>query len=190
MGKLLCAILCLAALPAPAKAPLLAKTSAAAKGDTLLTFTISLKPRGAGPAYVSLHEGKAYDEKDAAAHKAELDFVYLVTRDASSVKRELYNLSGKDTQLPPGLLGTQAGIVALSWDDELVAKCKGVADLKRMTMSYTPNSFSFYGTLANNAKGELDHKRYIFLDSHGRMGLFTAKLGADDELILDVKITP
>jgi hypothetical protein len=182
MIKLLCAILCLAALPASAK-----KEPAA---DALATFTISIKPRGAGPAYVNLHDGKAYEEKEAAAHKADLDFVYLVTRDASSVKRELFNLSGKDTQLAAEVLGTQAGIVALSWDDDLVAKCVTVADLKRMTGSYTPNSFSFYGTLANNAKGELDNKRYIFLDSHGRMGIFTIKQGAGDELILEVKITP
>jgi hypothetical protein len=181
MTRLLAAILCLSALPAVAKD---------APSPALKTHSITLQPRGSGPAYVSLHAGKAYDEKDAAAHKADLDFVYLLTRDASSVKRELYDLSGHDTQLPPEVVGAHAGIVALSWDDDLVAKCKTVADLKRMTGSYTANSFSFYGTMANNAKGELDNKRYIFLDSHGRMGLFTIKQGEGDALVLEVKITP
>ena len=184
MKKLLCALICLsaAAFPAPEK-------QGAAAGS-LLTFTVSVKPRGAGAAYLSLHEGKSYEEKDAAAHKADLDFVYLLGHDGSSTKKELYNLSGKDTQLPAEVLGTKAGIIELSWDDDLVAKCKTVADLKRMTGSYTPNSFTFWATLANNATGALDHKRYIFLDAHGRMGLFTAKAGAGDELVLDVKITP
>ncbi len=173
---------------------LLASLSASAKkdqpADTLSVFKLTIQPRGAGAAYISLHDGKAYDEKAAAAHKADLDFVYLVARDATSIKRDLYNLSGKDTQLPAEILGTQAGIVALSWDDDLVAKCKTVADLKRMTSTYTANSFSFYGNLANSASGELENKRYIFLDAHGRMGIFTAKLGANDELTLEIKITP
>ncbi len=38
----------------------------------------------AGPAYINLHDGKAYEEKDAAAHKDDLDFVYLVTKDPNT----------------------------------------------------------------------------------------------------------
>lgn len=151
----------------------------------LRSVTVTVKPG----QYVVLHEGKAYGEKDAAAHKADLDFVYLTAKDGSSTKKELYNLSGKDTKLPAEVLGSKAGIVALTWDEDLVAKCKTVADLKRMTGSYTPNSFSFYGTLASNATGQLDQKRFIFLDAHGRMGFFTAKAEGDD-LVLDVRITP
>jgi hypothetical protein len=123
------AILCFAALPALAKDP---------APETLISHTVTLAPRGAGPAYVDLH----------------------------------------------------AGLVSLGWDDDLVAKCKTVADLKRMAGSYTANSFSFYGTMANNAKGDLDNKRYMFLDAHGRMGFFTIKPGAGDALVLEIKITP
>jgi hypothetical protein len=175
------AILCFAALPALAKD---------AAPETLIAHTVTLEPRGAGAAYVDLHDGKAYDEKGAAAHKADLDFVYLLARDATSVKRELYDLSGHDTNLPPEVSGNHAGLVSLGWDDDLVAKCKTVADLKRMAGSYTANSFSFYGTMANNAKGDLDNKRYMFLDAHGRMGFFSIKPGAGDALVLEIKITP
>jgi hypothetical protein len=152
----------------------------------LLTHSITVKPG----EYVSLHDGKAYGAGEAAAHKAELDFVYLVGNDGGTVKKEFYNLSGKDTKLPDEVLGTRAGIVALTWDDELVAKCKTVADLKRMTGSYTANSFSFYGTAANNAQGELENKRFIFLDSKERMGFFTIKAREGDALALEVRITP
>jgi hypothetical protein len=181
MTRLLCLILSLSAFPA------LAKDAAA---EALTTHTIVLKPRGDGPAYVSLHDGKVYDEQAAIAHKGDLDFVYLVTREPGSIKRELFDLSGHDARLPPEVLGAHAGIIALSWSDDLVARCKTVADLKRMTGSYTTNSFTFYAIMADNAKGELDQKRYIFLDSHDRMGLFTIKQGDGDTLILDVKITP
>ncbi len=44
--------------------------------------------------------------------------------------------------------------------------------------------------MASNPKGELDHKSYIFLDAHGRMGIFTLKQGEGDTLVLRVKITP
>ncbi len=157
-------------------------------GDALLLHSITLKPLGSGAAYVSLHAGKAYTAEEAVAHKAELDFVYLVKREGSTVKRELYNLSGKDTTLPADVIGTKSGIVSLSWDDDQVAKCKSVPDLKRMAGGYTPNSFTFYATLANNQTGAVDQKRFIFSDVQERMGFFTAKLGAGDELILDVKI--
>ena len=80
--------------------------------------------------------------------------------------------------------------IAVPAPDERCGKGWPRPDLKRMTGSYTPNSFSFYGTLANNATGELDNKRFIFLDAHDRMGFFTAKRGAGDDLALDVRITP
>lgn len=170
----------------PAKKSGKAPAAAKAAEPALLSFTLTVKPG----AYVSLHEGKAYAEKEATAHKADLDFVYLVAKAGDSIKKEFYNLSGKDTKLIAEVLGTKAGIVALTWDDDLAAKCKTLADLKRMTGSYSPNSFSFYGTLANNRSGDLDNKRYIFLDAHERMGFFTAKRGDGDDLILDVRITP
>ena len=182
MMKLLAAPLALLCLALPA----LAKDNAA---TPLAAFKITLQPRGDGPAYVSLHQGKAYDEKEAAAHKADLDFVYLVQRSPGSVKRDLYNLSGKDTSLPAEVLGSTAAIVALSWDDDTVARCKTVADLQRMTGTYTANSFSFFGNLGDNAKGELENKRYIFLDAHGRMGFFSLKLEGD-ALILEGRMVP
>lgn len=182
----LCAGAAWTKVPPPAKKSGKAPAAATVAEPALLSFTVTVKPG----AYVSLHEGKAYAEKEAAAHKADLDFVYLVAKDSGSFKKEFYNLSGKDTKLPPEVLGTKAGIVALTWDDDLVAKCKTIADLKRMTGSYTANSFSFYGTLANNRSGDLENKRFIFLDAHERMGFFTAKRSDGDELIIDVRITP
>lgn len=158
----------------------------AQKPQALKTFSFTVKPG----EYMDLHGGKAYGEKEATANKAALDFVYLVSRDGGSVKREFFDLSGKDTKLPPGVLGNKAGIVALGWDDSLVAKCKSTADLKRMAGSYTPNSFSFYATVSNNRTGDLENKRFIFLDHQGRMGFFTVKAGSGDELIVDGKITP
>jgi hypothetical protein len=188
MNRTLLVTLCLAAAPAAAKshpkaAP--AKAETEKKADPLLSFSVTLKPQ----SYLSLHTGKVYSEAEAPAHKADLDFVYLVNRDDGNIKRELYNLSGKDTKLPAEVLGTKAGIVALGWDDDLVAKCVSVADLKRMTGSYTANSFSFYGTLGSSKTGEIENKRFIFTDAQGRMGFFTAKLDGDD-LQLDIKITP
>src|SRR5262245_15227608 len=132
----------------------------AQQGEALKNVSFTMKPG----SYLDLHGGKAYAEKEAAAHKADLDFVYLVSRDGASVKRELYDLSGKDTKLPPEVLGNKAGIVALSWADDLVAKCKSTADLKRMTSSYTKSSFSFYATVSSNRTGDLDSRRFIFLD--------------------------
>jgi hypothetical protein len=180
MTRLLCAILLLSS-------SVLAKDPAA---DALVQHTITIAPRGQGAAYINLHDGKAYEEKDAAAHKDELDFVYLVTKDPNNIERDLYDLSGHDTHLPAEVVGGHAGIVSLGWDDDLIAKCKTVADLKRMAGSYTVNSFSFFANMASNPKGELDHKSYIFLDGHGRMGIFTLKQGEGDTLVLQVKITP
>ncbi len=178
------AMLALCATSASAAAP--AKKPAAAAAPSLSSFTVTVQPG----EYVSLHEGKVYAEKDAAAHKADLDFVYLVVKDGGNVKKEFYNLSGKDTKLPAEVLGSKSGIVALTWDDDLVAKCKTVADLKRMTGSYSANSFSFYGTAANNRTGDLDTKRFIFMDAKDRMGFFTLKPGAGDALSLEIRITP
>jgi hypothetical protein len=187
MKKLLVLAVCLTSSLALAKPPAAKADKAKPAADALKTHTITVQPR----SYVSLHEGKAYPEAEAAAHKADLDFVYVVAQDAGSTKRELYNLSGKDVQLPAELVGpSSAGIVALTWDDDLLAKCKTVSDLKRMTGSYTANSFSFYGTLANNKTGDLDQKKFIFLDAKGRMGVFTVKRGEGDALVLDVKIMP
>lgn len=152
----------------------------------LKVLSLTAKPGN----YFSLHAGKVLTAKEAAALKDDLDFIYLATREGGYVKREFFNLSGKDTQLPAELLGTRAGIVALSWDDNLVAKCKTVDDLKRMTGSYTANSFSFAATVSNNRSGDLENRRFIFLDARGRMGLFTVKPGAGDDLALDIKITP
>ncbi len=152
----------------------------------LKVLTLTAKPG----AYLSLHGGKALAAKEAAALKDDLDFVYLASREGGTIKREFFNLSGKDTQLPAELLGTKAGIVALGWDDDLVAKCRTVDDLKRMTGSYTANSFSFAATVSNNRSGDLENRRFIFLDARGRMGLFTVKPGAGDDLTLEVRITP
>jgi hypothetical protein len=167
--------LCLAGSPARAD-----------DGDALLAFSITVKPGD----YLVLHDGKAYAQKDAIAHKLDLDFVYLAAKSGSSTKKELFNLSGKDTKLPAEVLGTRAGIVALTWDDDTAARCKTVADLKRMTSTYTANSFSFYGTFGDNATGDLDQKRFIYLDSHGRMGILSAKRSTGDEVVVDVLITP
>ena len=152
----------------------------------LKVLSLTVKPG----TYLSLHGGKVLAAKEAAALKDDLDFVYLASREGGYLKREFFNLSGKDTQLPAELLGTRAGIVALSWDDDLVAKCKTVDDLKRMTGSYTANSFSFAATVSNNRSGELENKRFIFLDARGRMGLFTVKPGTGDDLTLDIRIMP
>jgi hypothetical protein len=187
MTKTLTLLLCLASALVWAKAPKATKAPKAA-ADPLKAFSVSLKPKAA--AYASLHAGKAYTEADAVAHKADVDFLYLVTRADGSVKRELFNLSGKDAPIPAELVGAKAGIVALSWDDDLLAKCKTVTDLKRMAGGYNAGSFSFFVGLSNNKTGELDNKRFMFLDAQGRMGFFTAKLGADDELTLEGKITP
>jgi hypothetical protein len=170
----------------PAAEPAQAKKGAGPVAGALLNFSLTVRPR----TYLSLHEGKVYSEQEGGAHQASLDFVYLASREGGYIKRELYNLSGKDTKLPPEVLGTKAGIVALSWSDDLVAKCKTTADLKRMTGSYTANSFSFYAVVTNNRTGDLENKRFIFLDAQGRMGLFTVKQGADDDLVLEGKITP
>jgi hypothetical protein len=164
---------------APAAAP-------APKAEPLRTFSITVKPG----SFLHLHGGRSIAATDAATRKADLDFVYLASREGGYVKREFFNLSGKDTQLPADVLGTRAGIVALGWDDDLVAKCQTTADLKRMTGSYTANSFSFAATVSNNRSGELDGKRFIFLDAKGRMGFFSVKAGAGDELVLDGKIEP
>lgn len=160
--------------------------AAAQKAEPLRAISLTIKPG----SYLDLHGGKAYTEKEAAAHKADLDFVYLASREGGSVKRELFDLSGKDTKLPPEVLGNQAGIVALTWGDDLVAKCKTTADLKRMTGSYTASSFSFYATVSSNRTGDLDSRRFIFTDRKGRMGIFTVKAGAGDDLQLEGKITP
>lgn len=164
----------------------LAQAGGKAAAAPLKAFSFTVTPG----SYLSLHEGKVYAAAEAPAHKGELDFVYLVARDGGYVKRELYDLSGKDTHLPAEVLGNKAGIVALGWDDELVARCKTTADLKRMTGSYSAASFSFYGVVTNNRSGDLDGKRFIFLDSKGRMGLFSVKLGSGDDLLVEGKITP
>ena len=171
-------LLSLSAVPA---APALAQ-----KAEALKTFSVVLKPG----SYVDLHGGKVYTEKEAPAHRSDLDFVYLASRAGGYVKRELFDLSGKDTSLPPDVLGTKAGIVALTWDDDLVAKCRTTADLKRMTGSYSASSFAFAGTISNNRTGDVENRRFIFLDRAGRMGIFTLKVGADDQLQLEGKITP
>ena len=59
-----------------------------------------------------------------------------------------------------------------------------------MTGSYSASSFAFAGTISNNRTGDVENKRFIFLDRAGRMGIFTLKVGADDQLQLDGKITP
>jgi len=179
----LCAVLQLSGSIALAAKP---ADKAKPGAPALLSHSITVKPG----EYVSLHTGKAYGAGDAAAHKDELDFVYLVANDGGTIKKEFYNLSGKDTKLPAEVLGTHAGIVALTWDDELVAKCKTVADLKRMTGSYTANSFSFYGIAGSNPQGYIQNKRFMFLDAKERMGFFTIKPRDGDALALEVRITP
>lgn len=166
--------------------PAHAQSGAKPSGSPLRTFSFTVKPG----SYLSLHEGKAYTEKEAPAHKADLDFVYLAARDGGNIKREFYDLSGKDTKLPPEVLGNKAGIVALSWDDDLVAKCRTTADLARMTSTYTANSFSFFAVVTNNRTGDIENRRFIFRDARERMGLFTVKLGAGDDLLIEGKITP
>jgi hypothetical protein len=158
----------------------------AQKAEELKPVSLTVKPG----SYVDLHGGKVYAANEAAAHKADLDFVYLASRSGGHVKRELFDLSGKDTALPPEVLGTKAGIVALTWDDALIAKCKTTADLKRMTGSYSKNSFSFAATISNNRTGDLESDRFIVLDRAGRMGFFTVKAGPDDVLQIAGKIIP
>lgn len=175
-----------AALLLPGLLPAAAPPKARPGGTALLARTLTVKPG----SYLCLHSGQALPEREAAARKDDLDFVYLAVRDGGYLRREFFNLSGKDTQLPAGVLGTRAGIVALGWDDDLVARCRTTDDLKRMTGSYTANSFSFAATVSNNRTGDLENRRFIFLDARGRMGLFTVKPGAGDDLTLDILITP
>lgn len=170
----------------PIAGPVEGQAGAKPSEGALKTFSFTVKPG----SYLSLREGKVYAGTEAPAHKADLDFVYLVARDGGYVKREIYDLSGKDTNLPPEVVGNKAGIVALSWADDLVAKCRTTADLKRMTGSYTAASFSFYAVVSNNRTGDLENARFLFLDARGRMGLFSVKPGADDDLLVEGKITP
>jgi hypothetical protein len=74
--------------------------------------------------------------------------------------------------------------------DSEAPSCQGAQMIKLLcaVLCIAAIPASVLGT--QNAKGELENKRYIFLDSHGRMGIFTIKQGAGDELTLDVKITP
>lgn len=163
-----------------------------AQPQKLVRMAVTLQPKSSsGLCYVSLRKGKAYTEKEAIANKADIDFVYQTTQDGKNIKREFYNLSGKDIELPPDLAGsTVAGLTPLSWDESLVDKCNTTADWERMAGSYTNNSFTFYGTFANNDNGAVEKNLWAFQDAKGKRGLFKLTKGEDESVKLDVKMQP
>lgn len=168
---------------------------AGASAQALKQFSAVVQPKGPeSKCYLSLQRGAAFTEKEAIGVKNEIDFVYQYSASGDAVKKEIkkefYNMSGKDIELPADLKGTKTGIVALSWDKTLVDKCNTVADLKRMTGSYTPNSFSFYATFCSNGTGDIDNHYYIFRLENGKMGIMELDKAAGNDVAIKVKMEP
>jgi len=164
--------------------------------QALKQFSAVVQPKAAdSKCYLSLQKGSVFAEKEAIGVKSEIDFVYQYSASGGGsvkkeIKKEFYNMSGKDIDLPAALTGTKTGIVALSWDKDLVDKCNTVADLKRMTASYNKNSFSFYATFCSNSTGDIDTHYYIFMLENGKMGIMELDKAEGNDVAIKVKMEP
>jgi hypothetical protein len=159
-----------------------------AQAQSLKTFTLTVQPDvSKGKAFISIGQQAVYAESEAAANKANIDFMYALSVSGQDTVKELYNMSGKSSIVPEKIQGTQTGINAISWDKDEWNKCKTSADLKRMAGHISNNSFSFYAVVANNHNGSINYPCFIFQLANGKRGVLYVNKGSGNELTIMIK---